>query len=102
MNMVRGQLLWHIEMLTPCLVLVHMCHIWHCAVNEYKLWMKFLSVGCGFEVVFQGDERHPANPILEPDLFDLQLHKEPVVSHWPFPHHRVSGGRGQKTALYTH
>lgn len=49
-----------------------------------------ISEGRSFEVVLDRNEWRASEPVLQPDLDQLQLHKEPLVSHWPLCHHRVS------------
>lgn len=43
-----------------------------------------------FKVVLQWNEWYASDPVLQPDLDQLQLHEEPLVSHWPLCHHRMS------------
>lgn len=64
---------------------------------------KVLSERCSFKVVLQWNKWYASYPVLQPDLDQLQLHEEPVVSNWPLRHHRMSmkiTGRHYDTRVY--
>lgn len=62
---------------------------WSLIVRWYFCGVAITSEGCRFKIFLQWNHWCASNPVLQPDLDQLELHEEPLVSYWPLCHHRM-------------